>query len=61
MTEILKTKGLLNLEAHEAKLRFENSKELFERAQRIYDRDLNSYVAAMGKVKNASDGEVNAR
>lgn len=36
-------------EAREAKLRFDNSKEMLERAQRVFDKDLNAYVAAMQK------------
>lgn len=31
---------------HEAKVRFENSKVLFERAAIVYARDMNAYVAA---------------
>lgn len=41
-------------EVRDAKTRYENSKELLERAQRVYDRDLNDYVFAMDRAKLAS-------
>lgn len=36
----------MSKEIDEAKLRYENSKMLLERAAVIYDKDLNAYVAA---------------
>lgn len=39
-------------EVQEAKTRYENSKELLERAKRIYDRDLNDFLFTMDRAKN---------
>ena len=45
----------MNQELRDAELRYQNSKELAERAQRIADKDLTAWLWALDRAKTQAD------